>query len=115
MREQLPCTLRLNAACKMGEMLAGNYNTTSASRLRTAKSVSRLYAANNNNNNNYGNHYAAGSYLGKSCYDLASYNNNHGSASNGDESADDLMVDVDSDPTYQKVLDNFRKAMAQCN
>lgn len=60
--------------------------------------------------------------MGKSCYDLAGLtqaggaDGEVGDAVDGavNNAVDDLMVDVDSDPTYHKVLDNFRKAMAQC-
>ena len=86
MKEQLPCTLKLQSS---------NYG----------KSISCSQLGYNTVNS--GN----ASIYGANCGNLYTYGKSCGALNE----ADDLMVDVDLDPTYQKILDNFRKVMAQCS
>lgn len=107
MKEQLPCTLKLqqhpqnSTSCNSSATL--NSNKASSHFYNTVKSVHATPSSSSASL--YGNFYA------------------YGKKGSGNEDAicsksledDDLMVDVDLDPTYQAILDNFRKVMAQCS
>ncbi|KAH9412506.1 hypothetical protein DERP_006468 [Dermatophagoides pteronyssinus] len=48
-------------------------------------------------------------------YGSSTYRSNWNLVQSPTTTIDDRMVDVDLDPTYQRILENFRKAMAHCN
>lgn len=111
MKEQLPCTLRINAhvaaqprsmahnstTMQYGATISRSNGKQSAPPVTTINKKMSLYTLNGQTSNIYNTY-------GRSCFDLTTL-----------EPTDDLMVDVDLDPTYHKVLNTFRKAMAHCN
>ena len=103
MKEQLPCTLRLNVKppnfCKSISYSKLDYNTSNKNKFdSTWNTFNSFQKCNSKQASNIYNTY------GKSCGTLNVLPDNQ-----------DLMVDIDLDPTYQKILDNFRKAMAHCS
>ncbi|KPM06434.1 SH2 domain-containing adapter F-like protein [Sarcoptes scabiei] len=124
MKEQLPCTLRLilhkfDPSIKNdSDQLNYNPTITSASLARSTLRLNQVYVYDTNRTNGKEMKYE------KRC--KQNFNENHGtnfrkSSSSSSQSyylarKTDLdlerMVDIDIDPTYQRILENFRRAMA---
>lgn len=111
MKEQLPCSLRLTVhKFNIGSFLMANNNNNN-----------NYYYSNNNNGKKMNKNHSTLQINGKKQSSFGYYNTNGKYRSNLNISNnnfinhDDRMVDVDLDPTYQRILENFRKAMAHCN
>lgn len=113
MKEQLPCTLKL----QQHPVQTSNSSSNSTSNSTLASSKCHFYntvkstTASPSQSSLYGNFYTYGKG-GTSSKKVQEINCE---AIHHPVEDDELMVDVDLDPTYQQILDNFRKVMAQCS
>lgn len=110
MKEQLPCTLKLQQRPNSTTTNTTNSSTTTLGSKASAHFYNTVKSAHATPSSSslYGNFYTYGKKGGEDagCSSLQV---------GEDEEDHDLMVDVDLDPTYQQILDNFRKVMAQCS
>ncbi|XP_075679577.1 uncharacterized protein LOC113795191 [Dermatophagoides pteronyssinus] len=129
MKEQLPCTLRLIQTKLSSSSPLSSLSSTTSPITNNTLYRKKYYQSQPKAINNY--------YLGKktnyyngsiipattkssssslAMYGSSTYRSNWNLVQSPTTTTiDDRMVDVDLDPTYQRILENFRKAMAHCN
>lgn len=101
MKEQLPCTLKLNTTNFYGNVSYPLLSYGTNVRTQSKGKFMNSYNSTPRSANIYKTY--GGKVSVESTLNLTKNDNQ------------DLMVDIDLDPTYSKILDNFRKVMAHCS